>query len=86
MTDADPYENTPTAMVFDVFSETANDLIAIYVHRSDTAVDPEAREGWWQRALAVRSTRRAVEPYDRQALLRQIASWKQEIEMLKADR
>ncbi|KIF01040.1 hypothetical protein PL81_37780 [Streptomyces sp. RSD-27] len=86
MSHADPYENTPTAMVYDVFAETANDLIGLCTHRSDTAPDPAAREQWWQRALAVRDARRAVQPQDREALLQHITSWKQEIEMLKAAR
>lgn len=84
MTGADPYENTPTAMVFDVFSETANDLIGLYMHRCYAATDdPETRERWWQRVLAVRDARRAVDPYDRQALVRHIASWRREIETLR---
>ncbi|MEV7541167.1 hypothetical protein [Streptomyces sp. NPDC089915] len=84
MTSTDPYEHTPTAMVCDYFFETANDLIGLYVHRCDTATDPEARERWWQHALAIRDARRAVDPYDRQALVQQMASWKQEIESLRA--
>ncbi|WP_186779885.1 hypothetical protein [Streptomyces salinarius] len=83
---AAPYEHTPTAMIFDIFTETSNDLIGLLTHRSDTAADPIVREATWQRVLAVRDARRAVDPQDRQALLEHISVWKAEIETVKAAR
>ncbi|MGW2203219.1 hypothetical protein [Streptomyces sp. NPDC001774] len=82
----DPYENTPTTMVFDVFTETSNELIGLLTHRSDNATDPDTREAWWQRVLAVRDARRAVDPQNRQALLQRISTWRAEIETLKVAR
>ncbi|WP_327166847.1 hypothetical protein [Streptomyces zaomyceticus] len=82
----DPYEHTPTAMVFDVFTEVSNDLVGLLTHRSDATTDPAERESWWQRALGVRGTRRAVDPQNREALLSHITAWKLEIEQLKAAR
>ncbi|MFB8314679.1 hypothetical protein ACFC5T_40175 [Streptomyces sp. NPDC055961] len=83
---SDPYEHTPTAMVFDVFTEVSNELIGLLTHRSDAATDPVEREAWWQRALGVRDARRAVDPQNRQTLLEHITAWKREIEQLKAAR
>ncbi|MFB6837591.1 hypothetical protein [Streptomyces sp. NPDC056361] len=83
---SNPYEHTPTAMVFDVFTEVSNELIGLLTHRSDAATDPAERESWWQRDLGVRDTRRAVDPQNRQALLEHIAAWKLEIEQLKVAR
>ncbi|MEH0589856.1 hypothetical protein QA942_39825 [Streptomyces sp. B21-106] len=80
----DPYANTPTAMVYDVFAETANELIGLCTARSDAASDPVERDTWWQRALTVRDVRRSVPAQDRQALLRHIAVWKADAEALKA--
>lgn len=79
-------ENTPTTIVYDIAVETSNELVGLLTHRSDTAADPATREAWWQRALAVRDARRAVDPLDRQALLDQISLWKTETETLKAGR
>ncbi|MFG2775111.1 hypothetical protein [Streptomyces sp. NPDC048350] len=70
----DPYENTPTAMVFDAFTEASDELIGLLTHRSDTAIDPDTREAWWQQAIAVREARRAVDPQDRQALREHICT------------
>ncbi|MFF2022971.1 hypothetical protein ACFVW2_14380 [Streptomyces sp. NPDC058171] len=83
---ADPYEHTPTAMVFDILTETSNTLVGLLMHRSDTATDPVVREEWWQRVLAVRNTLRTVDPYDRLALLERISLWKAEIETLQVPR
>ncbi|GHE32299.1 hypothetical protein [Streptomyces hydrogenans] len=79
-------EHTPTTIVYDIAAETANELIGLLTHRSDTAADPATREARWQRVLAVRDARRAVDPLDRQALLDQISLWRTEIETLKAGR
>ncbi|MGW9439610.1 hypothetical protein [Streptomyces sp. NPDC055607] len=75
----DSYEHTPTAMVFDIFTETSNELIGLLTQRSDSATAPAMREEWWKRVLAVRDARRAVDPQDREALLEHISTWKQEI-------
>ncbi|MFE9459518.1 hypothetical protein [Streptomyces californicus] len=83
---ADPYEHTPTTMVFDIFTETSNDLIGLLAHRSRTAAAPADREAWWQRVLAVRDDRRSVNPHDRQALLEHISAWRSETETLRAVR
>ncbi|MFF2780363.1 hypothetical protein ACFVU3_36355 [Streptomyces sp. NPDC058052] len=79
-------EHTPTTIVYDIAVENANELIGLLAHRSNTAADPATREAWWQRVLAVRDARRAVDPLDRQALLDQISLWKTETETLKAGR
>ncbi|MFD7626333.1 hypothetical protein ACFV7Q_09830 [Streptomyces sp. NPDC059851] len=83
---SDPYEHTPTAMVFDVFTEVSNELVGLLTHRSDAATDPAERELWWQRVLGVRDARRAADPQNRPALLEHITDWKLEIEQLKAAR
>ncbi|MFB6784878.1 hypothetical protein ACFCX0_48570 [Streptomyces sp. NPDC056352] len=83
VTGTDPHENTPTAMVYDIFAETANDLIGRYTHLSDTSDDEAEREQWWQQALAVRDARRAVKAQDREELLEHIARWKAEAEALR---
>lgn len=85
-TPADPYEHTPTTMVFDIFTETSNGLIGLLSHRADTAADPADREAWWERVLAVRDARRSVDPQERQALLEHISAWRSETEMLRAGR
>ncbi|MFI1285151.1 hypothetical protein ACH4U5_31080 [Streptomyces sp. NPDC020858] len=85
MTDtSDPYENTPTAMVYDVFAETANELIGRYTSLSDAAGDAADRERWWALALAVRDTRRSVPAQAREQLLQSIARWKADIKALEA--
>ncbi|MFF6903321.1 hypothetical protein [Streptomyces hydrogenans] len=83
---ADPYENTPTTMVFDVFTETSNELIGLLTHLSDTALNPAVRDKWWKQVLAVRDARRAVDPHDRGVLLAHISHWQAEIENLKVSR
>ncbi|MFG2668933.1 hypothetical protein ACGFY6_32435 [Streptomyces sp. NPDC048387] len=75
-------EHTPTAMVYDIFAETANELIGRYTALSDAAVQQSDRERWWQQALAVRDVRRSVPAHDRGALLEHITRWKSDIHAL----
>ncbi|MET9610379.1 hypothetical protein ABZZ17_35780 [Streptomyces sp. NPDC006512] len=75
----DPFENTDTAMVYDIFAETGNQLIGRYMARYYAAEDAAERDKWWQLVLKIRDDRRAVDPHDRQALLEHISAWKQVI-------
>ncbi|MER6314427.1 hypothetical protein ABT237_11740 [Streptomyces sp. NPDC001581] len=84
MANSDPYTNTPTAMLYDVFAETSNELIGRYTGLSDAAHDESKRAQWWGLALAVRDTRRLVPAHDREQLITHIARWKADIEALKA--
>ncbi|MFH8574013.1 hypothetical protein [Streptomyces sp. NPDC017993] len=79
----DPYEHTPTTLVYDIFAERSGQLIAQYTRLSDTAADGVERERWWQKALEVRDAKRAVPAHDREQLLAHISSWAADIEALK---
>lgn len=72
---ADPYENVPTASVYDTFAETATQLTGLYTRLSDTAATPEERERWWQKVLELRDTKRAVPAHDRTQLIAHIKQW-----------
>lgn len=60
MTATDPYENVPTALVYDTFAETATQLTGRYVHKSDTAPTAEERQQWWQKVMDLRDVKRSV--------------------------
>ncbi|MET8945472.1 hypothetical protein ABZX30_18270 [Streptomyces sp. NPDC004542] len=83
---ADPFANVPTALVYDTFTETANQLTARYTQLSDTASTPEERERWWQKVLELRTVKRAVPAADRDQLIAHVQGWKAELAGLKGDR
>ncbi|MGW9370279.1 hypothetical protein ACWGVR_09690 [Streptomyces xanthophaeus] len=82
MQDYTDLEHTPTAMVYDIFAETANELIGRYTALSDAAAQQSDRERWWQLALSVRDERRSVPAQDREALLQHITRWRSVIRAL----
>lgn len=77
-------DNTPTATLYDIFAETASELIGRYAHLSNTAATDDARTQWWEKVIAVRDARRAVPARDREALTTHIRDWRAEIEALAA--
>ncbi|MFJ1550714.1 hypothetical protein [Streptomyces sp. NPDC088246] len=81
---ADPYQDVPTAMVFDEFSETATTLTGLYNGRSKGAATAEEREEWWDKVMALRDARRAVPAHDRDQLIAHIARWTRESEELES--
>ncbi|MFC9624686.1 hypothetical protein ACFTXM_33545 [Streptomyces sp. NPDC056930] len=77
---ADPYQDLPTAVVFDEFSEAATTLTGLYNGRSKGAATAEEREEWWDKVMALRNSRRAVRAHDRDQLMEHIALWVRKIE------
>jgi hypothetical protein len=78
------FENVPTAMVFDTFTEAAAALRSHYMRLSDeakTALEPDV---WWGRILDLRDAEHAVGADDRDALIEHIAKWRTELAALKA--
>ena len=86
VTTPDPYENTPTAVVYDVFAETATRLVGRFTRLSDTATTAEERQEWWSKAIALRDAKRAVPAHDREQLIVHILRWKSELARLEGDR
>ncbi|MGW3510817.1 hypothetical protein [Streptomyces sp. NPDC000994] len=84
MTSIDPYENVPTAAVYDTFAETATRLTGRYTRLSDTAPSPEERERWWQKVLELRAAKQAVPAHDREQLIARIGEWEAELARLQA--
>ena len=66
----------PTAVLYDVFRDTATALSATYVARSDRAATGDLTDQWWQRALQLRDDADAVDPDDRDALIDHIVVWR----------
>ncbi|WP_331725694.1 hypothetical protein OG264_38905 (plasmid) [Streptomyces xanthophaeus] len=85
MTATDPYENVPTALVYDTFAETATQLTGRYVHKSDTAPTAEERQQWWQKVMDLRDVKRSVPAHDRTQLIAHIQRWTAELKVLKAE-
>jgi hypothetical protein len=75
-------ENTPTATVYDIFAETASQLIGSYVDRSQRAPTQDERAEMWNKAMAVRDTKRDVPARDRKQLIEHIDVWQREITQL----
>ena len=82
----DPYENVPTAAVYDAFAEAATRLTGRYTRLSDTAASAEERERWWQKALELRDAKRDVPADDRAQLIARIGEWEAELARLSDDR
>ncbi|MFF2025968.1 hypothetical protein ACFVW2_29775 [Streptomyces sp. NPDC058171] len=78
------YRDVPTAMVFDVFAETATRLISRYNRLSDTAATQEDRAAWWEKLMRLRDEKLAVPAYDREQLIAHIQTWTAEIERLES--
>jgi hypothetical protein len=76
------FEDVPTATVFDVFAETASQLIGHYVGRSQRADTQEERAGMWIKAMAVRDAKHEVPARDRKQLIEHIQVWRREIARL----
>lgn len=76
------FEDVPTATVFDVFAETASQLIGSYADRSRRATTQEERGEMWSKAMAVRDTKRDVPARDRKQLIEHIEMWQREIAQL----
>ncbi|MEW1639063.1 hypothetical protein AB0469_34030 [Streptomyces sp. NPDC093801] len=83
MTASDPYENVPTAMVYDTFAETATRLSGYYNSLSNAAATPEERTRWWEKVMELRDTKRAVPAHDRARLIAHIEQWRLEITRIK---
>jgi hypothetical protein len=75
-------ENTPTTTVYDIFAETASQLIGSYVDRSQRATTQDERAEMWKHAMAVRDTKRDVPARDRKQLIDHINVWQREIAQL----
>ncbi|MEU7106450.1 hypothetical protein ABZ951_15540, partial [Streptomyces sp. NPDC046215] len=56
----DPYENTPTAMVYEEFAEAESQLSAQYIARHRAAADEAERARLWQKIIDLRDAKRAV--------------------------
>jgi hypothetical protein len=76
------FEDVPTATVFDVFAETASQLIGRYVGRSQRAETQEERAGMWSKAMAVRDAKHGVPARDRDQLIEYIEVWRHDIAQL----
>ncbi|MEE1808255.1 hypothetical protein [Streptomyces sp. BE133] len=81
---ADPYQDVPTTVVFDEFSETATTLTGLYNGRAKGAATAEEREEWWSKAMVLRDACRAVRAHDRDQLIEHIALWTRKIEELES--
>lgn len=79
-----PYENVPTATVYDVFADTASDLSAYYICLHRSATDEQERERLWRKVLELRDAKHAVPAYDRALLIAHIHAWRAELEEFRA--
>lgn len=75
-------ENTPTATVYDIFAETASQLIGSYVDRSQRATTQDESAEMWKKAMAVRDTKSDIPARDRKQLIEHIDVWQHEIAQL----
>ncbi|MFJ8195281.1 hypothetical protein ACIQ8D_36980 [Streptomyces sp. NPDC096094] len=75
---SDPYENTPTSVVYDIFTEVYGQLVGRYTELSDAAGGAE-QERWWERVIALRDEKRAVPAFDREQLIAHIKQWTDEM-------
>jgi len=80
-----PDIDLPSAVLYDVFRDTATALSAEYVHRSDHAPTVAEGQQWWDKALRLRDTAAAADPDDRDALLAAIHEWRIETTFLRDD-
>ncbi|MFJ7496021.1 hypothetical protein ACIQZB_33565 [Streptomyces sp. NPDC097727] len=81
---ADPYQDLPTAVISDEFSEAATTLTGFCNDRSKGAATAEEREEWWDKVMALRNSRRAVRAHDWDQPIEHIALWARKIEELES--
>jgi hypothetical protein len=74
----------PTAVLYDIFRDTATALSAAYVNHSDHATTPDESKQWWDKVLALRDATDATDPDDRTALTHSIQQWRREANELRA--
>jgi hypothetical protein len=79
------FDNVPTAMVYDSFTEAASALGSRYMRLSDTAPTSQEREVWWAKVLELRDAQRDVPAGDRAALIEHIQRWRAELKALEAN-
>ncbi|TCC33876.1 hypothetical protein E0H75_42215 [Kribbella capetownensis] len=77
------FDNVPTAMVFDAFTETAASLSSRYMRLSDESTTTAETEAWWTKVLALRDAQRDVPADDRAALIEHIQRWRTELKTLE---
>ncbi|MFV8133190.1 hypothetical protein [Streptomyces syringium] len=83
---SEPYENTPTAMVYEEFAEAESQLSAQYISLHRAAADEAERARLWQKVIGLRDAKRAVPAHDRDQLITHIRIWRAELEELKTGR
>ncbi|MEV8476171.1 hypothetical protein [Streptomyces sp. NPDC051173] len=83
---SDPYENTPTSMVYEEFAEAESQLSAQYISLHRAATDEAERARLWQKVIGLRDAKRAVPAHDRGQLISHIRIWRAELAGLKAGR
>lgn len=77
------FENVPTAMVYDTFTDAASALSGRYMRLSDAAPTSQVKEAWWAKVLELRDLQHGgVHPDDRAALIEHIHRWRAELKVL----
>jgi hypothetical protein len=76
------FENVPTAMVYDAFTETAASLSSRYMRVSDNAETSQERDAAWAKVLELRDLKNGVPAADRAALIEHIQRWRAELAAL----
>jgi len=66
-------------VLYDLFTDVATQLSAVYVERSRAAATEDGRAVWWAKVMALRDVRHAVPVDDRDALVRHIVRWRREL-------
>ena len=78
------FENVPTAMVYDTFTEAASALSSRYMRLSDAAPTSQEQDAWWAKVLELRDVQHDVPAGDRAALIEHIQRWRAELKTLEA--
>lgn len=78
------FENVPTAMVYDAFTDAAASLSSRYMRLSDEATTTAEIEAWWAKVLELRDAQRDVPASDRAALIEHIQRWRTELKAFEA--
>ncbi|MEV5506430.1 hypothetical protein [Streptomyces orinoci] len=80
---SDPYETVGTAVVHDIFTETAARLAGQYLALADATPDETESGRLRERAMRLLTLKRTVPADDRAQLIAYIRLWRGELESLK---
>ncbi|MFC3997085.1 hypothetical protein ACFOVU_14225 [Nocardiopsis sediminis] len=74
---------TPNAVIYDVLSDVATDVIGEYIQISVETDDPAIKSDAKAKAIKVRQAKRNVDPDDREALITEVRRLEQERDALR---